>query len=280
MISGNFDLKLSDIKNLKPQDLIKINEQYFTWNKISGYNLTNTELTSVELIQTNYSPKKYPTRYFKYYYCDETDDVYKFKTEFVGTQNIQQTFYYYSILYDYFVGALGGNVTGYTSSVPFSNSSYLPYSIYEVSEAEYNLSGTLYTEDPYKYLFLLSLEEEPVETIYNQKNPIWLINANQSQATLNVFTGCTQFYDVAIELGVDVEGYTPTISYTSGVTINVTDTGWIRYNTPSFPSGTETFFSTLGIQDIPGCVDCNSIRYAYPFADLGNWTVIDCGSTC
>lgn len=280
MLSGNFDLKLSDIKNLKPQDLIKINEQYFTWNKINSYNLTNPELTKVELIQTNYAPKTYPVRYFKYSYCEEPETVFKFKTQFTGTENIQQTFYYYSILYDYFVGALGGNVSGYTSSVPYTNNSYLPYSIYEVTEQSYEASGTLYTEDPYRYLFLLSSEEEPVETIYNQNNPIWLINADQSQATLNVFTGCTAFYTTATELGVDVEGYTPGVVYSSGVTINVTDTGWITYNSSDYPSGTSQYFGSLGNFTIGGCVDCTSIRYAYPYADLGSWTVVSCGTAC
>ena len=188
--------------------------------------------------------------------------------------------YYYSILYDYFVGALGGNVTGYTSSVPYSSNSYLPYSIYEISELEYNTSGIDFNDDPYRYFFLLSLEENPVETIYNQNNPIWLINADQSQATLNVFTGCTAFYTTATELGVDVANYVPGVIYRSGVTINVIDTGWIRYNTSTFPDGTQTYFSSLGNQDIPGCVDCDSIRYAYPFADLGDWRLVDCGSAC
>ena len=40
-LKGKFYLKLSDYKNLKAKDLIKIKDQYFTWNKISNYNLTN-----------------------------------------------------------------------------------------------------------------------------------------------------------------------------------------------------------------------------------------------
>jgi hypothetical protein len=279
MISGNFDLKLSDIKNLKPQDLIKINEQYFTWNKIDNYNLTNTELTKVELIQSNYTTKKYPTRYFKYSYCESPETTYKFKTEFIGTESIQESLYYYSILYDYFVGTLGGNVTGYTSSVPYLNFTFLPYSIYEVTEDEYYTSGLDYNDDPYRFFFLLSLEEEPSSTIFNQNNPIWLINSGQTQSTLNVFTECDEFYSTAAEMGVSVANFSPSIVFSSGVTINVTDTGWIRYDVaPGIE--TNTYFNTLGVQDIPGCVNCNTIRFAYPFADLGAWTVIDCGSSC
>ena len=280
MISGYFDLKLSDINNLKPQDLIKINEQYFTWNKVDNYNLTNTELTKVELVQSNYTTKSYPTRYFKYSYCEATGTTYNFKTQFTGTDSIQESLFYYSILYDYFVGTLGGNVSGFTSSVPYSNNSYLPYSIYEVTEDQYNSGGIDYTSDPYRYFFLLSLEEEPVDTIYNQNNPIWLISSGQTQATLNVFTGCTAFYTTAASLGVAVANYSPTVIYKSGVTINVTDTGYIRYNTSVYPDGTQSYFGSLGNADIPGCVDCNSIRYAYPFADLGSWTIVDCGTAC
>lgn len=280
MLSGFFDLKLSDIKNLKAQDLIKINEQYFTWNKVDNYNLTNPELTKVELVQSNYATKSYPTRYFKYNYCEDTGTTYNFKTQFTGAESVQQSLYYYSILYDYFVGALGGNVSGFTSSVPYSNNSYLPYSIYEVTEDQYNSGGIDFTSDPYRYFFLLSLEEEPIETIYNQNNPIWLISSGQTQATLNVFTGCTAFYTTAAALGVKVENYTPAVTYKSGVTINVTDTGWIRYNTSVYPDGTQTYFGSLGVQDIPGCVNCDSIRYAYPFADLGSWTIVDCGTAC
>jgi hypothetical protein len=67
-------------------------------------------------------------------------------------------------------------------------------------------------------------------------------------------------------------------TYNTGVTINVTDTGYIRYDTPS---GTvDTYFGSLGSTVISGCVDCESIRYAYPLFDLGNWTIISCGSPC
>jgi hypothetical protein len=281
MLAGYFDLKLSDIKNLKPQDIIKIKEQYFTWNKIDSYNLTKPELTKAELIQYNYTKRDYPTRYFQYEYClGNTGTTYNFKTEFTGTNSVQESRYYWSILYDYFVGTLGGNVSGYTSSVPFTGTTYLPYSIWEVDENTYNTTGTGYTNDPQRYFFIDSIEEEPLDTIYNQDNPVWLINATQSQATLNVFTGCTDFTTTAAALGVNVAGGGTVSTYNSGVTINVTDTGWIRYNTPSFPDGTTVFFGSKGTTVLSGCVDCESIRYAYPFADLGNWTIITCGTAC
>lgn len=279
MIVGNFDLKLSDVKNLKPQDLIKINEQYFTWNKVDNYNLTTRELTKVELIQYNYTKKEYPERYFQYQYClGNTGTTYNFKTNFTGTNSIQESKYYWSILYDYFVGTLGGNVSGYTSSVPYTGTTYLPYSIWEVDEDTYNSTGTDYTNDPARYFFIDSIEEEPLDTIYNQDNPVWLINATQSQATLNVFTGCTDFITTATSLGVNIAGGGTTSTFNSGVTINITDTGWLRYDTPAGEQN--VFFPTTGTRTLSGCVDCESIRYAYPFADLANWTVITCGTAC
>ena len=283
-LSGYFELKLSDIKNLNAKDLIRINEQYFTWNKIENFNLTNRELTKVELVQSNYKPMQYPTRYFNYQYCVGDDTTYKFKTEFVNTNSVYESFYYYSILYDYFCGCLGASdtnlVTGFTTSVGFTGSTYLPFSWYEVSETDYNTSGTLYTSDPQRYFFLLNVEEEPVSTIYNQRNPVWLINSGQTQATLNVFTGCTDFNTTAAALGVLVAGGSTGSTYNTGVTINITDTGWIRYDTSTEPAGTTVYFGSLGNVVLAGCVDCESIRYAYPFADLGSWTVVTCGSPC
>jgi hypothetical protein len=95
-----------------------------------------------------------------------------------------------------------------------------------------------------------------------------------------VFTGCTDFTTTAAALGVNVAGGSTTSTYNSGVTINVTDTGWIRYDTSSNPEGVTVYFGSLGSTVLSGCVDCESIRYAYPFADLGSWTVITCGTAC
>ena len=98
--NGKFDIKLSDILNLKPNDLIKIQDQYFTWNKISNYNLTNYELTDVELIQTNNITQQYPTRYFKYSYCDNPSVIFKFKTDLTNP-SLSGTSMGWSVLYDY-----------------------------------------------------------------------------------------------------------------------------------------------------------------------------------
>lgn len=284
ILDGFFELKLNDIQVLTPKDIIKIKEQYFTWNKIENFNLTNRELTKVELVQTNYSPSTYPDRYFKYVYCDDLDTVYKFKTTFVGTDTIYESFFYWAVLYDYFCGTLGAsdivNITGYTSSFQYGNYA-IPYSINETTEADYNASGISYELDPLRYFFLLKIEDEPVDTIYNQDNTVWLINSGQTQATLNVFTGCTDFSTTAASLGVLTTGTTTGSTYNTGVTINVTETGYIRYNTPSDPIyGIDVYFGSLGSTVLSGCVDCESIRDAIPLIDLATWTVTSCGSPC
>lgn len=277
-INGLFDLKLSDIKNLRPNDLIKINEQYFTWNKIDDYNLIEPELTKVELIQFNNNTKQYPTRYFKYRYCNDTGStIYKFATQFTGQTSFVETHYYYSILYDYFVGVLGGNVSGFTTSVPYTGNTYLPLSIWETTEADFNASGTTYNDDPNKYYFLEDIEEYPTGTVYDRNNMIWMINSGATRGTLNVFPSCSALTAAAATLGVPLSGGATGVVYSSGITLNVTSAGYIRYDTAA---GQQNVYFNTGLRDIPGCADCNSIRPAYVFFPIANWTVVDCGTPC
>jgi hypothetical protein len=204
-LSGNFYLKLSDVKNLRANDLIKINDQYFTWNQIKEYNLTNVELTQVELVQTNYNPQVYPDRYFKYVYCDNTGTTYNVKTNFTGTQSVQESLYYWSILYDYFVGVLGGaGVTGYTSSFFNVSDEAVPYSIREVTKAQYDAGGTDWTLDPNKDEFIGQIQNFPLDTWYNQNNDVWLIDDIGSEGTLNVFTSCAAFTAKATAMGITI----------------------------------------------------------------------------
>jgi len=204
-LSGNFYLKLSDVKNLRANDLIKINDQFFTWNQIKEYNLTNVELTQVELVQTNYNPQAYPDRYFKYVYCDNTGTTYNVKTNFTGTESVQESLYYWSILYDYFVGVLGGaGVTGYTSSFLNSTGATVPYSIREVTKAQYDAGGTDWTLDPNKNQFIGQVVNFPLDTWYNQNNDVWLIDDIGSEGTLNVFTSCAAFTAKATAMGITI----------------------------------------------------------------------------
>jgi hypothetical protein len=302
-LTGKFNLKLNDVKTLEPRDLIKVQEQYFLVNKLDGFDLTNPELTNVELIQTNarVRPQPYPTRYFKYRYCNEqNDNTYMFRTYFNPEENnngllytannesvysVRRTYFYWSLFYDYMVGALGGNVSGFTSSYNNGTAGAVwAYSMSEITENEYNTSGNLFWfDDDNNNLFIDSLTPTPSFNKYLNSQSIWVHSNNGSddKAFFNVASGCTAFTSLATANGVNISpapGSTPISPYTTGITINVTDTGWIKYDTAS---GTVfRFFGSLGVQDIPDCADCSTIRFAYPFADLANWVVIDCGNPC
>ena len=212
-LSGQFDLKLSDIKNLKYDDLIKIKDQYFTVNKISNYNYTNPELTNVELIQSNIEPKSYPDRYFFYQYCSGSTTTYKFKTYFNPEENdgaeyyeelpnsMRKTYFFWAVLYDYMVGALGGNVTGFTSSITSSlNSRVYPYNISEVTKDEYESTGVSHVYDPNNLYFIDRVNNFP-STFVTEENDYVYVFANsgitQSSVMFNVGLNCTLFNQTA-----------------------------------------------------------------------------------
>ena len=65
--------------------------------------------------------------------------------------------------------------------------------------------------------------------------------------------------------------------YTSGATINVTDTGYIQYETPS--GNTYQFIDTLGSVTLTDCLVCGSIYYGYPFISA-TFTITSCGTSC
>jgi hypothetical protein len=74
---------------------------------------------------------------------------------------------------------------------------------------------------------------------------------------------------------------TPTataVAYVSGATINVTDTGYIKYDTAS--GTTYQYIGSLGNVSLTNCLVCSSITYGYPFADLAAFTIVNCGSSC
>lgn len=207
-LTGSFYLKLSDIKNLKANDVIKINNQYFTWNQIKDFNLTDRELTEVELVQTNLNPQTYPDRYFRYSYCDNTGTTYNVKTNFTNAESIQDTLYHWSIVYDYFCGVIGASetvkVTGYTSSFVNLSDEMVPYSIWEISKSQYESSGIDWTLDPNKDQFIGKVENFPWDVYYKQDNDIWLINDAGTQGTLNVFNSCSAFTSKAMSMGVTI----------------------------------------------------------------------------
>ena len=70
----------------------------------------------------------------------------------------------------------------------------------------------------------------------------------------------------------------PAVSYTSGATINVTDTGYIRYTAQT--GQTYQFINTLGNVVLSECLICSSIIPGIPFADVAAFTIVNCGTTC
>tara|TARA_R110000868_G_scaffold112482_3_gene302824 strand:- start:6071 stop:11113 length:5043 start_codon:yes stop_codon:yes gene_type:complete len=165
-IKGKFQLNLDDILNIQPKDLIKIKEQYFTYNKISGYDLTSPQLTEVELVQFNNTVQEYPTRYFQYYYGDNQAVVYKFNTDMVDP-DFSDTNWGRSVRYDYFVGILISSLGGLPSSVVtgvldpsqgvYPQIALVPQYWYEVTKDTYESSGISRDYDPlYQYVIALT----------------------------------------------------------------------------------------------------------------------------
>ena len=199
-LSGYFDLKYSDVRNLKPNDIIKINEQYFVWNKIDEYNLTNKELTKVELIQFNVNPQTYPDRYFKYYYCDNPGTVFKFKTDFTNP-NLLNTNFGWSVYYDHQVGSLTGSTTGFTSSfkdLTATSIVYVPYTMYEVTVDDYNSSGLFWTSDSLRnYIYA-----QGPQNIFSFYMPTFWLNSGTTVTGVNVFESCAQFQTARTTYGI------------------------------------------------------------------------------
>jgi hypothetical protein len=74
---------------------------------------------------------------------------------------------------------------------------------------------------------------------------------------------------------------TPTIDYccASGTTLNVTNTGWVKWQ---LCNGTDQYhqYTTTGNKVIPECIRRGSVTYGFPYADLAEFTVTGTGTTC
>jgi uncharacterized delta-60 repeat protein len=202
-LSGFFNLSLPDIDNLQPNDIIKINEQYFTWNKITDYNLTNTELTKVELIQYNNTVNSYPIRYFQYFYCDNPSVIFKFETDMTNPL-LNETNYGYSVFYDYNIGALISGVTptnvdSFTSSVRDNQSGfkYIPYTMREVTETQYNTSGIPRNLDT---LYNALIATDGPLNVNGWPNQI--ATTTPQGIIYNLFTTCSTFNTAATTYGI------------------------------------------------------------------------------
>jgi hypothetical protein len=252
-VNGYFDLKYADILNLKPQDVIKIQEQYFIVNKIQDFNLTNRELTKVELLQFNVNPQSYPTRYFAYYYCDHPEYCFKIKTDFTNP-NMRDTNFIWSIYYDHQVGSLTGSTTGFTSTLrdfrigPVTLN-YIPYTMYEISESQYNTGGCydfscdtmmqhFYTNENTPLLFALA-----TFWLSTTGGTQWTgVNVFESCAAFNtikntygILTGSSIYYGVNPCLATPTPTPTPTITPTPTVTPTLTPTPTPTITPTPFP---------------------------------------------
>lgn len=68
-------------------------------------------------------------------------------------------------------------------------------------------------------------------------------------------------------------------SCTSGTTLNITDTGWLKFTDCS--GNTQYLQATsLGTFTITACSYCDTIAPGIPFADVANWNTKVCGSPC
>lgn len=72
---------------------------------------------------------------------------------------------------------------------------------------------------------------------------------------------------------------TPSVCCVSGVTLNVTNTGWVKW---TLCDGTIEYhqYTTTGNKVIPECIQQNSVTYGFPYADLAEFTVTGAGTTC
>lgn len=202
-VSGYFDLKYSDVQNLKWNDVIKIQEQYFIINKLSEFNLTNRELTKVELLQFNVNPQTYPTRYFKYTYCDNPSVCYKIKTDF-NEPNLRKNSFIWSLWYDNQVGSLSTQTTGFTSTFRYYDNDagkefYVPYTMNEITEDDYNNGGCY---DYYTCDTLLSVLYgfDAVSYMYGSN---WF-NSGYTKTGVNVWNNCADFTTTKNSYGINL----------------------------------------------------------------------------
>ena len=201
-VNGKFNLSFADISNLKPNDVIKLKQQYFIVNKINEFNYVNNELTDVELLQFNVNPQNYPDRYFRYYYCQNPSTCFVLKTDFTNP-NLRQTNFIWSLYYDNQVGSLTGSTTGFTAAFRILDLEgaieelYIPYTMEEITEDEY-YSTSCYNSclDP----VLQYIYENPSGLIYSTIG-FWF-NSGYTKTGVNVWENCNAFYADASAYGI------------------------------------------------------------------------------
>jgi hypothetical protein len=206
-LNGQFYLKQSDIRNLQAKDLIKVNDQYFTWNKIDNFNMTNEELTKCELVQVDNTVQQYPERYFIYAYCDDERGgqplgwgnylSYKFKTNFTNP-SLSGTSFGWSAWFDY-NEKLVNSVNGFVATVrdPSQSNAYVAYNIVEVNADYYNdLFENRANERQFDslYTYLVNLNGD---LNYQNFPNIVYTSGSPTKIVANVFPDCETFETLA-----------------------------------------------------------------------------------
>ena len=244
-LSGYFNLKYNDVKLLQPNDIIKVQEQYFTWNKISEFNLTEREMTKVELIQLNVNPQTYPDRYFAYYYCDDPSKCYKLKTDFTNP-NLLDTNFGWSVYYDHQVGSLSGQTSGFTSTFVnvenFSEIKYVPYTMYEISQSDYETSSCFDWDCDCLMDYIYA--SNGAFSSFNM--PTFWVNSGTTRTGINVFNNCAEFSSTASTWGIATGS-----SINQGSICCVTPTPTPTPSSTSTPTPTPTMTATPTMTPTP-----------------------------
>jgi hypothetical protein len=267
-IRGYFDLKLSDINNLKTNDVIKIQEQFFIVNKINGFNLTNRELTEVELVQYNLNPQQYPTRYFKYQYCDAPGYCFKIKTDFTNPRLIDTQFGW-SVWYDQSIGTFTGSTTptGFTSCIlDSSNGRYVPFTISEITKDQYDNGGcydiSCDTLIQFEWNFVNVIFPN-VEYAFGLGLPsFWQGTTAPIREGLNLWSDCASFQTARAAYGIltgssinhGISPCIPTPTPTPSPTATPTPTGMATSTPTPTPTSTPTPTPTPAPPPISGLV--------------------------
>jgi hypothetical protein len=244
VLSGYFNLSYADLKNIQPEDLIKVNEQYFVVSKIDGFNLTNRELTKVELIQFNGQPNTYIDRYFEYYYCDNPSVKFSFQTDFTNS-NLLNTNFGWSLYYDYQIGTLGGTQSGFTSTFKDTiggQDVYIPYFIYEVTEDTYNSSYSWDCDTLHQHFY-----SQPFGPFINSMPTFW-INSGVTQTGINLFTDCANFESARTTYGILTGS---SITYGASTCVTPTPTPSITPTITGTPAVTPSITPTITVTSTP-----------------------------
>ena len=124
----------------------------------------------------------------------------------------------------------------------------------------------------------------PIITMNSMSKLKQLEISGQTQQTFVPFKILPKLTFRGLTLPVDNYGFvggtgqTSSITCTSGVTINVTNPGWVKYDDCEGNQNYQYFNN--GIRTIIGCLNPNTVRNGTPFADLPVFTITSTGSPC